>query len=37
MDNVRLQAFADLALGEIASKEHLEEPEKAEAGIKSLL
>lgn len=37
MDNSRLQAFAQLTLGEIASKEHLEEPEKAEAGIKALI
>ena len=37
MDNNRLQAFSQLTLGEIASKEHLEEPEKAEAGIQQLL
>ena len=34
MENVRLQAFAQLTLGEIASKEHIEDPVRAEAGIK---
>ena len=37
MENVRLQAFAQLTLGEIASKEHIEDPIRAEAGIKQLL
>ena len=37
MENVRLQAFAQLTLGEIASQEHIEDPEKADHGIKSLL
>jgi len=33
MENQRLQAFAQLTLGEIASQEHLDNEEKAEAGI----
>ena len=37
MDNPRLQAFAQLTMGEIASQEHLENPARAEVGIKYLL
>ena len=37
MENVRLQAFAQLTLGEIAATEHLEDPVRAEAGIVQLL
>lgn len=37
MENVRLQAFAQMTLGEIAATEHLEDPVRAEAGIQQLL
>ena len=37
MENTRLQAFAQMTLGEIASQEHIEDPELAEAGIQQLL
>ena len=33
MENIRLQAFAQLTLGEIASQEHIDDPVRAEAGI----
>ena len=33
MDNSRLQAFAQLMLGELASTEYIENESKAEAGI----
>ena len=37
MEKKRLQAFAQMTLGEIASQEHLTNEEKAEAGIQRLL
>lgn len=37
MENVRLQAFAQLTLGEIASQEHIEDEIRAENGIHQLL
>lgn len=33
MENPRLQCFAELTLGEIASQEHLEDPIRAQKGI----
>ena len=37
MENARLQAFAQLMLGELASTEYIENESKAEAGIQQLL
>lgn len=33
MENPRLKAFSLMTLGEIAAKEHIEDPLKADAGI----
>ena len=37
MNNPRLLAFSQMSLGEIASKEYLEDPERCEKGIEYLL
>jgi len=37
MDTPRLQAFAQMTLGELAAQEYVDDSERAEAGIKQLV